>query len=327
MNTNGCRLSFYNSTPGMSLPPLPRDASPSHPYMMNSHDHDHYQSVPATELVTQHMLNEYETETSYEDTFDTYFSFTSPPPSSTQLSFLNNQHNMNKPLPNILNNSNNPHHYHHNINNPARLRSQSSPNIHQSIKNYQHEKSTTPSLPPISTNSVYHHYHTLYSNNNNNNQPSTSKQDKRKSNGDQDLRRPLYTFDNNHHPYSTNNNNSNNEEYYCHPTFQQKQQHNHISPSAIKVKVHHSGSIYVLVVPLSVDYKELVERIEKKMKCDSNNNVESLSNNNNDHQEIVMNGLKYQDEDGDLITISSNDDLQMGFEHRGLNNTVNFYIV
>ncbi|KAI8098750.1 uncharacterized protein BX664DRAFT_271545 [Halteromyces radiatus] len=85
-----------------------------------------------------------------------------------------------------------------------------------------------------------------------------------------------------------------------------------------KVKVHHLGSIYVLIVPLTIDYKELVERIERKMRCDSSTISTSA---------LTLTGLKYQDEDGDLITIGSNDDLQMGFEQRGLNNTVNLYIV
>ncbi|KAI8332227.1 hypothetical protein BC941DRAFT_402712 [Chlamydoabsidia padenii] len=91
------------------------------------------------------------------------------------------------------------------------------------------------------------------------------------------------------------------------------------TPTSTKVKVHHLDSIYVLVVPLTIDYKALVERIERKMNCDSTATLSTTA--------LAMTGLKYQDEDGDLITISSNDDLQMGFEQRGINNTVNFYIV
>ncbi|CAO3642873.1 unnamed protein product [Cunninghamella echinulata] len=343
-NNNGRRLSYYNTTPGMSLPPLPRDVQPlSQPSISSSSylDHDHYQSVPATELVTQHMLNEYEETEGYNDhynNFDTYFSITSPP--ATPFSFLSSQpspHSMNKPLPSLSNNS-------QNSNNPTRLRSQSSPNIHQPLKNHHHhhissyEKvSTTPSLPPLSNNSIYHHYHTLYSSpssSSSNHQHSyhsdyhemKQKQDKRKSNGDQDLNRPLYSFDHHHHQQQQSQQQKqtlNEDYYYYHPTSINS---NDISPTGIKVKVHHSGSIYVLVVPLSVDYKELVERIEKKMNCDMGNSSPSTSS-QQQQKDMVMNGLKYQDEDGDLITISSNDDLQMGFELRGLNNTVNFYIV
>jgi cell division control protein 24 len=37
-------------------------------------------------------------------------------------------------------------------------------------------------------------------------------------------------------------------------------------------------------------------------------------------------GLKYEDEEGDLITINSNEDIQMGFESKGMNNAVNLYV-
>lgn len=83
----------------------------------------------------------------------------------------------------------------------------------------------------------------------------------------------------------------------------------------IKVKLNYMGEIYVVVVPLDIEYEKLMERIESKMRLHGQTlNNSSIS-------------LKYQDEDGDLITISSNEDVQMGFENRGANNTVNLYMI
>ncbi|KAI8373049.1 uncharacterized protein BYT42DRAFT_616235 [Radiomyces spectabilis] len=80
-----------------------------------------------------------------------------------------------------------------------------------------------------------------------------------------------------------------------------------------KIKVHYLGEIYVVVVSLDISYMELLGKIERKIRSCG----QSI--------EITM-GLKYQDEDGDLITIISNEDVQMGLESRGLNNTVNVYV-
>ena len=79
-----------------------------------------------------------------------------------------------------------------------------------------------------------------------------------------------------------------------------------------KVKVHYFGAIYVVVVPTDIEYTELQKRIESKIKLCG--------------QEFENFGLKYEDEDGDLITISSSEDVQMGFENKGPNNAVNLYV-
>lgn len=81
-----------------------------------------------------------------------------------------------------------------------------------------------------------------------------------------------------------------------------------------KVKVHYFGAIYVVVVPTDIEYEELQKRIESKIKVCGQGFETSLL------------GLKYEDEDGDLITISSNEDVQMGFENKGPNNAVNLYV-
>jgi cell division control protein 24 len=36
--------------------------------------------------------------------------------------------------------------------------------------------------------------------------------------------------------------------------------------------------------------------------------------------------LKYQDEEGDMITINSDEDVQMGIEAKGSGNTVNLFV-
>ncbi|KAI9476329.1 MAG: hypothetical protein EXX96DRAFT_596456 [Benjaminiella poitrasii] len=81
-----------------------------------------------------------------------------------------------------------------------------------------------------------------------------------------------------------------------------------------KVKVHYFGAIYVVVVPTNIEFEELQRRIESKIKLCGQEFETSIL------------GLKYEDEDGDLITISSSEDVQMGFENKGPNNAVNLYV-
>lgn len=77
-----------------------------------------------------------------------------------------------------------------------------------------------------------------------------------------------------------------------------------------KLKVHYFGAVYIVVVPNDIGYAELQKRIESKIKLCGGTTL----------------GLKYEDEDGDLITISSSEDVQMGFESKGPNNSVNLYV-
>lgn len=99
------------------------------------------------------------------------------------------------------------------------------------------------------------------------------------------------------------------------PTTSSKRNSNQDIPEDyIKIKTHYQGSIYVVLVPSSIDYVELSRRIKDKLKlC-----VQEPS--------ISITGLKYEDEDGDLITINSDEDVQMGFEVKGRNNVVNFHV-
>ncbi|KAI8078061.1 uncharacterized protein B0P05DRAFT_587668 [Gilbertella persicaria] len=86
------------------------------------------------------------------------------------------------------------------------------------------------------------------------------------------------------------------------------------SPGTIKIKLNFNDGIYVIVANHEVTFFELMERVDKKIRLVANLKQTDLLR------------LKYQDEDGDFITINSNDDVQMAFESRGIHNTVNLFI-
>ncbi|KAI9271781.1 hypothetical protein BDA99DRAFT_602523 [Phascolomyces articulosus] len=96
---------------------------------------------------------------------------------------------------------------------------------------------------------------------------------------------------------------------------QQQQQTNQLLGANVKVKLNYLDGIYVIIVPLDITYTELLDRIDRKIR------VYFLD------MDTTLVGLKYQDEDGDLITMNSTEDVQMGFESRGASNTVNFFVV
>jgi cell division control protein 24 len=291
--------SFTGSLPSPAL----RTSSNNHsPHFELTEDYSHMNTVPTTELITQHVLSEQQVEEQddyLDDDYDTYSSSITTP--GTPLSFSSlpqHQHTTEKPLPHIImiNNTNDSDSIQY------RLRSQSSPNIHPPSQHTY--DNTIPTMPSYSQQQQYHHHHLSSPHR----YQDIARFDLRRSNGDQDPQRPLYSYDTN----SDSNMQIN---------FHQSQQNLALSlesaPSTIKVKVHHSGGIYVLQkVPLTIDYQELVKRIENKMKCDTTHNNSSLASK----------VLKYIDEEGDLITMGSNEDLRMGLEHCGIKNTANFYI-
>lgn len=86
------------------------------------------------------------------------------------------------------------------------------------------------------------------------------------------------------------------------------------SPGTIKIKLNFNDGIYVIVTNNEVTFFELMEKVDKKIRL-----VANLK-----HNDLLR--LKYQDEDCDFITISSNDDVQMAFESRGVHNTVNLFV-
>jgi hypothetical protein len=85
-----------------------------------------------------------------------------------------------------------------------------------------------------------------------------------------------------------------------------------LSPGAIKIKLNFNDGIYVIVTNHEVTFFELMEKVDKKIRLVANLKGTDLLR------------LKYQDEDGDFITINSDDDVQMAFETRF--GTVNLFV-
>lgn len=76
------------------------------------------------------------------------------------------------------------------------------------------------------------------------------------------------------------------------------------SPSNhIKVKVNYLDDIFVILLSPNASYQDLIERVEKKIRLCGNPSGESQTFR-----------IKYKDEDGDLITINSDEDVSMALE-------------
>lgn len=86
------------------------------------------------------------------------------------------------------------------------------------------------------------------------------------------------------------------------------------TPGSCRLKLNFHDNIYAIVVSPDIDYQELMDKVGKKIRV-----VAGLG-------PTDPLRIKYQDEDGDLITINSDDDVQMGFESRGSSNTINLFI-
>ncbi|KAI9319982.1 hypothetical protein BX666DRAFT_2018116 [Dichotomocladium elegans] len=72
----------------------------------------------------------------------------------------------------------------------------------------------------------------------------------------------------------------------------------------VKIKLNYNDGIYVTFASEEITFLELMEKVEKKIKVVGTiKPTDTLR-------------LKYQDEDGDLITINSDDDVLMAFENR-----------
>jgi cell division control protein 24 len=71
----------------------------------------------------------------------------------------------------------------------------------------------------------------------------------------------------------------------------------------VKVKVHFHEDIFVIQVPRSTEYTELVEKVGRKIRlCGPRRDDGPLR-------------VKYKDEDGDMVSLGSTEDVQMAFEH------------
>ncbi|KAI0041006.1 hypothetical protein FA95DRAFT_1591168 [Auriscalpium vulgare] len=77
--------------------------------------------------------------------------------------------------------------------------------------------------------------------------------------------------------------------------------HGHGHPPAVKVKVHFGNDIFVIQVPRATEYHDLVERVGKKIRlCGPRREDGPLR-------------VKYEDEEGDLISMRSTEDVDMAF--------------
>jgi len=82
----------------------------------------------------------------------------------------------------------------------------------------------------------------------------------------------------------------------------------------VKVKVHFHEDIFVIQVPRSTEYEELVERVGKKIRlCGPRRDDGPLR-------------VKYKDEDGDLVSLGSTEDVQMAFEAFRPGSQVTLYV-
>lgn len=87
-----------------------------------------------------------------------------------------------------------------------------------------------------------------------------------------------------------------------------------MSPGELKVKLNYDSGVYAIKVAQEVTFAELMEKVERKLGIIANLNPNETLR------------LKYQDEDGDLITINSDDDVQMAFEGRTSGHVVNIFV-
>ncbi|CAG8480089.1 2244_t:CDS:2 [Ambispora gerdemannii] len=86
---------------------------------------------------------------------------------------------------------------------------------------------------------------------------------------------------------------------------------------SMKIKVNYSGEIFVIVVAQEIEYRDLCDRIDRKIRLYTTGRDDSIPIR-----------IKYQDEDGDHVTINSDEDVQMAFEGRlaAGGNFVNLYV-
>ena len=83
-------------------------------------------------------------------------------------------------------------------------------------------------------------------------------------------------------------------------------------PVTIKVPVHED--IFVIQVPRTTEYSELVDKVGKKIRlCGPRRDDGPLR-------------VKYKDEDGDLVSLGSTEDVQMAFESFRPGNQVTLYV-
>jgi len=73
-------------------------------------------------------------------------------------------------------------------------------------------------------------------------------------------------------------------------------------PLTVKVKVHYNEDLFVIIVNRHTDFQELVDKVGKKIRlCGGRKDGSALR-------------IRYRDEDGDYVSLGSNEDVQMAFD-------------
>ncbi|KAJ2159541.1 Guanine nucleotide exchange factor for Cdc42p [Coemansia sp. RSA 552] len=88
------------------------------------------------------------------------------------------------------------------------------------------------------------------------------------------------------------------------------------SSRAVKVKVHFQNDIFVIIIRSNVAFEDLVGRVDRKIKICAGPHVGINSSNEQDiaSAPLLNIRMRYQDEDGDMILIGSDEDVQLAFE-------------
>ncbi|RCH81317.1 hypothetical protein CU098_002190, partial [Rhizopus stolonifer] len=87
-----------------------------------------------------------------------------------------------------------------------------------------------------------------------------------------------------------------------------------LTEETLKLKLAFNNSIYVIVTRIDLCYAELIQKANRKIRT-----ISAL------HSTDKLK-FKYQDEDGDYITMSSDEDVQMALEMRGASNTITLFV-
>ncbi|KAJ2594883.1 Guanine nucleotide exchange factor for Cdc42p [Coemansia sp. RSA 1722] len=93
--------------------------------------------------------------------------------------------------------------------------------------------------------------------------------------------------------------------------------HQPSSPAkVVKVKVHFHNDIYVVIARQEMQFKELVDRVDRKIKICAGPHVGITSGLEQDILSAppLNIRMRYQDEDGDMVMINSDEDVQLAFE-------------
>jgi cell division control protein 24 len=85
-------------------------------------------------------------------------------------------------------------------------------------------------------------------------------------------------------------------------------------PAPVKVKVHYHEDIFVIQVPRTTEYTDLLDQVGKKIRlCGPRREDGPLR-------------VKYKDEDGDMVSVGSTEDVQMAFESFKLGGQVTLFV-